>query len=226
MPDPAPSVPGTYGAIGSRGDAPDGADRPIEDNARPQPGVEQTSRPGGDFNRAGGPPLVSRPAGAGVASPPAGAVRAVPAGRPPTGWPPGGDESTRRGRRQVELVRGRRSRRIVRRIDTWTVLKVSAVFYLCAWLIVLVAVILLWFLASAFGSIHDIEKSIRTLFDYSSYKLHASAVFYYTAAGGFLLAVLGTLVNTLIAVLYNLISDVAGGLQVIVLAEDERFPDV
>jgi hypothetical protein len=132
----------------------------------------------------------------------------------------------RRGRRQVEVVRGRRSRRIVRRVDTWTVLKVSAVFYLCAWLIVLVAVVLLWIIASAFGSIHDIEKSIRTLFDYNSYRLHAGAVFFYTAVGGLLLALIGTLVNTLAATLYNLISDVAGGLQVIVLAEDERFPDV
>ena len=131
----------------------------------------------------------------------------------------------RRGRRQVEVVRGRRSRRIVRRLDTWTVLKVSAVFYLCAWLIVLVAVVLLWIIASAVGSIHDIEKAIRTLFDYNTYRLHAGAVFFYTAAGGLLLALIGTLVNTLAAVLYNLISDVAGGLQVIVLAEDERFPD-
>lgn len=127
--------------------------------------------------------------------------------------------------KKIEVIRGRRSRRIVRRLDTWTVLKVSALFFLCAWIVLLVSTIVLWAIASAVGSITDIEKAIKSLFDYNSYHLHEGAVLLYVALGGMIIGIFGTLINTLGSLLYNLISDVVGGVQVIVLAEDEQFPD-
>lgn len=124
-------------------------------------------------------------------------------------------------RERVKVVRGRRSRRIVRRLDTWTVLKVSLVFYLCVLIVIVVSGVVLWNVAEAFGFLHSIEKSVKSLFDYTSFTLHPRPILEYTILGGAGLAVLGTLGNVLVALLYNLISDVVGGIQIVVIAEEE-----
>jgi hypothetical protein len=122
-------------------------------------------------------------------------------------------------------VQGRRSRRVVRRIDTWTVLKLSLVFYLCVVLVLLIAGVILWNVASAFNVITNVEKFIRQLFDLQTFKLRPWVILEYSALGGLVLVVLGTGINVLLTLLYNLISDVIGGVQVIVL-DDQESRDV
>jgi hypothetical protein len=109
----------------------------------------------------------------------------------------------------------------VRRVDPWTVFKVSLVFYLFVLVVVVVAGVLLWIIASALGFLHSIEKSVKVLFDYTTFTLHPGPVLEYTVAGGAALAIVGTLVNVLAALLYNLIADVVGGVQMVVVADDE-----
>src|SRR5947209_4590165 len=48
----------------------------------------------------------------------------------------------------------RRYHQTVKRVDVWSVLKVSLCFYLCALIVSLVAGIMLWLVADAFGVIH------------------------------------------------------------------------
>jgi hypothetical protein len=128
----------------------------------------------------------------------------------------------RRWRRQkVRVVHSTSSRRLVRRVDTWTVFKVSLFFYLLGLAIVIVAGVILWNVASTFGTIASIQKSVRSLFDLTNFVLKPVPLLEYTAAGGGVLALLGTIVNTVAALLYNLISDVAGGVQVVVVTEPD-----
>ncbi len=110
---------------------------------------------------------------------------------------------------------------MVRRIDVWTVLKLSFLFYLCVLLVVLIAGIVLWNIASAFNVIASVQKFVRSLFDLQTFVLRPMVVLEAGAAGGAVLALLGTGANVLAAVLYNLISDVVGGVQLIVLEEAE-----
>lgn len=127
----------------------------------------------------------------------------------------------RRPRQKVRVVRGVRSRRLVRRIDVWTVLKVSFIFYLLALVVLVVAGIIVWNVAVAFGFITTIEKSVRTLFSLKSFTLHPGPTLaYFTAIGG-VLSIVGVIVNVLAAVTYNLISDVVGGVQVVVVTETD-----
>ncbi|MGI8850046.1 MAG: DUF3566 domain-containing protein [Acidimicrobiales bacterium] len=109
----------------------------------------------------------------------------------------------------------------MRHVDTWSVCKVSAIFYLIAVAVLVVASLLLWTLADVFGIIHSIERSVRTLFDLATFKLRPVAVIGYTAVGGTVLALVGTGFNVLAALTYNLISDVIGGVQIIVVGEPE-----
>ena len=124
-------------------------------------------------------------------------------------------------RRKVTVLRSRTNRRLVRRIDTWTVFKVSFIFYVLLLAIVLVAGVATWSVAQHLGFIGDIQKSVRSLADDKTFVFHGDVALRYAAAGGGVLALLGTLFNTVAAMLYNLISDVVGGLQVIVVTQPD-----
>jgi hypothetical protein len=124
-------------------------------------------------------------------------------------------------RRKVTVLRSRANRRLVRRIDTWTVFKVSFVFYLLMLVIVLVAGTVSWNVAEHLGFVNDIQKSVRSLADDKKFVFRGRAALRYSAAGGAVLGLLGTLFNTVAAMLYNLLSDVIGGLQVIVVTEPD-----
>jgi hypothetical protein len=124
-------------------------------------------------------------------------------------------------RRKVTVVRGRSSRRLVRRLDTWSVFKVSFIFYLLAFLIVLVAGLVTWRVAIQVGFVTDIQKAVRSLFDDRKFILHGNVVFKYGTIGGAVLVVVLTILNVVAAMLYNLISDIFGGVQVIVVSEPD-----
>jgi hypothetical protein len=122
------------------------------------------------------------------------------------------------------VVVGRRTRRVVRKVDVWTVLKVSFLFYLCVFLVLMVAGVILWNVAQAFNVIHSVEKFIRSIFDLQKFTFRPSVVLQSSALGGAIIVLLGTGANVLAALLYNLISDVVGGVQFIVL-EDTTTPE-
>lgn len=149
---------------------------------------------------------------------------ATPGGAPqlPVGRaapPRDGRVSRPRPSRGPRVVQGRRTRRVVRKIDVWTVLKMSLLFYLCVLLVMLIAGIVLWNIADAFNIIHSVEKFIRSIFDLAKFTFHPAVVLQSAALGGLILVVMATGANVLIALLYNLISDVVGGVQFIVLEE-------
>jgi hypothetical protein len=123
------------------------------------------------------------------------------------------------GRRKV--VRDVRSRRVVRRVDVWSVFKVSFIFYLCVLVVLLVAGIVLWNVAEAFGVVTTVEKLVRSLFALTSFQLHPLVALMWSAAVIGALCFIGMLFNILAAVLYNLISDVIGGIQVTVVDDQE-----
>jgi Transmembrane domain of unknown function (DUF3566) len=122
-----------------------------------------------------------------------------------------GRDRRRRSRRGVERIR---SRVTIRHVDVSTVARVSLVFYFLVAIAVVVASVLLWYAANAFGSLTSIEKSVRTLFDLRTFTLHVGRVAEYTAAGGLVLALVGTLFNVLAALTYNLICDIVGGFRI------------
>ncbi|MEY2566609.1 MAG: hypothetical protein QOE35_1138 [Actinomycetota bacterium] len=112
-------------------------------------------------------------------------------------------------------------RRVVRRVDTWTVLRFSALFYASLLIVFVVAGVLLWAVASITGAVGNIETFIKQLFALDSFHFVAIDLLLGTVLGGAVLVVLGTGLNLLMAVLYNLISDVVGGIEITVLEEDQ-----
>jgi energy-converting hydrogenase Eha subunit A len=108
---------------------------------------------------------------------------------------------------------------VVRRVNAVSVLKVSTVFYFGVLVVMLIAGAVLWNVAAALGVIDDLDKAIRSLFALSTFKLHPLVALGWTAVIGGALCFLGVLVNVFVAIMYNLISDMVGGVQVTVTAD-------
>lgn len=114
-----------------------------------------------------------------------------------------------------------RTRQVVRHVETWSVLRVSFLFYFLGMVVTLLAGVALWNVASALGTITSIDKSMKTLFDLKTFTLRPAPVLAYSVAAGVVLVVVGTLVNVMIAVVFNLISDVTGGLAVRIVSRPD-----
>ena len=196
----------------------------------PQPAVGGTSSDAGGGNpartadpRRGAEPARTRSDPSSRSAGPAPTQRQVVVAGPNGGLPVGpgsGRQAPRRGEdRRPRVVQGRRTRRVVRKIDVWTVLKMSLLFYLCVLLVFLVAGVVLWNIAQYFDVINSVDKFIKSLFDLSSFTFRPSVVLQSSVLGGGVLVLLGTGANVMAALIYNLISDVVGGVQFIVLEE-------
>tara|TARA_B100000927_G_scaffold193469_1_gene156053 strand:+ start:2495 stop:3085 length:591 start_codon:yes stop_codon:yes gene_type:complete len=120
------------------------------------------------------------------------------------------------------MVRVNRVRRIIRKVDPWTVLKVSFVFNFIISLTIVLGFSILWVLLVNAGvpqGLEEIARRLALLDDNASLvgnveSLFSSVLFFATV---YLLT--QTAITTLGAFFYNLISDLVGGIEVIVLEE-------
>lgn len=127
---------------------------------------------------------------------------------------------TPREYRRAVRLQARKVRRVVRHIEPWSVLKISLIFYLCLWVIAMLAGVMLWSIAVGSGTVDDTESFIEELFALQEFKFNASQIFRGLAVGGLVLVVAGTFFNVLLCVLFNLISDLTGGMRVTVIEEE------
>ena len=111
---------------------------------------------------------------------------------------------------------------MVRRIEPWTVFRVSLVFYAALLVMWLVAGSLLWLVATAGGVIDNTESVIEELFALETFRFEPGVILRSSLLGGVVLALVGTGANVVLAVLYNLIVEVAGGIEVVFV--DEQPP--
>jgi hypothetical protein len=115
-----------------------------------------------------------------------------------------------------------RVRRIIRKIDAWTVFKVSAVIWAVAALAMVLGLVMFWAVLSA-AEIPDRITTFLidiTLLSEGSDPFGDNDSFLRLAIfGSIALSVLGCGVTTLLAVMYNLVADVVGGIEIVVLEE-------
>ncbi|HEY3981204.1 MAG TPA: DUF3566 domain-containing protein [Streptosporangiaceae bacterium] len=154
------------------------------------------------------PPVPSRPAQPsrpGKARRPQGGSTAP---RPGAGQAPGGAST-----RKAQLT--------VSRIEPWSVMKFSFMISLVGWVILFVAVAIMYFVLSKLGVFHSIENTVGLV---TASKAHsgtnaaswfaASRVLGYTMLVGAVNVILITALATVGAVLYNLVTMLAGGIEV------------
>src|SRR4051812_49717731 len=150
-----------------------------------------------------GPPVApppARPASAPSPPPPAASALSV-----------GTSASTRKG--------GRRARLTLKRIDPWSMLKFSFVYSLAGLVVLLVAVVALYGIVDAMGVIGSIQTFLRDVEGSKNGSgvadwLSFGRVFSIALVVGLINVVLFTAFATLTAFIYNVCTDLVGGVEV------------
>jgi len=119
-------------------------------------------------------------------------------------------------RRRLGRLRARKVRRILRHVEVWSVLKVSVVFYFCLWLVLLVSGAVVWKVATQAGLIDNVENFLQES-GFDEVNIDGETMFRAWATGGFIMVFASTGFTVLVAVLFNLISDLMGGVRFTVI---------
>jgi hypothetical protein len=108
---------------------------------------------------------------------------------------------------------------VIREIDPWSAFRVGIVFHGVLYLMALIALVLLWSVASATGTIDNIERFLES-FGWESFQFNGFQLFFNTMFLGLFVVVLLTAIWVLCATVFNLITDLVGGIRVSVLEEE------
>ncbi|MCU1387672.1 MAG: hypothetical protein JWL72_1010 [Ilumatobacteraceae bacterium] len=128
----------------------------------------------------------------------------------------------RRGRPRV-----RRVTRVVRHVDPWSVFKVALCFSLVLYGVCLTAGVLLWNVAYTTGTIDNVQRFFES-FGWDTFRFKGGELFHNAWIAGLFAALGLTGMIVLTATLFNLITDLVGGIRITVLEEEvvERAPVV
>jgi hypothetical protein len=128
--------------------------------------------------------------------------------------PPSAGRSTPPPSRRSQKAQRRHARVVIRKVAPWSVFRMSVVFYLCLMLVLLGAGMILYGTLGAMGALDSTTRLIRDLFADQTFVINGRWLFTRGLAIGLLMVVVWSLINVFIAFLYNLISDLVGGIEV------------
>ncbi len=137
---------------------------------------------------------------------------------------PGTRAPKKERRRRVassKQVYERRYVQTIRSVDLWSVLKVAICFYLCALIVLLVAGMMLWWIASAAGVVGNVEKFVGDLVDNKDFHFLSWQVLRASTLIGLVIVCILTVLSVLAAAFYNLFSELLGGVEVTVVEQEE-----
>lgn len=182
---------------------------PAQEPARSQP----VNRLDGPRTPPAGVPVA--PTAAPAAAPRSSAAPAVPRSRDRDA---GGDrdaERTSGGRR------GRRVTRVIRRIELWSVLKLSIVLLFCLYLAVLLALVAIWNIAYGTGQIERLQSFLSDV-GLHDWRFYGDRMFRAAMAIGAVGVLAGSILSVLVAGLVNVVSEITGGIRFSVIEEEPR----
>ncbi len=107
-----------------------------------------------------------------------------------------------------------RVRVVVRRVEPWSVLKFSLLFYFCIMLIFLFGMIILYWVLGAIGVLDSLASFIGGLYGDDAFRFNGGWIFSWLFVLGLIGVVAWSLINVCVAFLYNLVSDIVGGVQI------------
>lgn len=139
---------------------------------------------------------------------------ATEAAAPATTGGAGEAEAPSRSGRRPRRSRSRQARVVIRKLGPWSVLKISLVFYFCMMMVLLLAFAILYSVLGAMGSLDALTRLARDLFGDESFRIQGDWIFTRLTVIGLVMVVVWSFVNLVVVFLYNLISDVIGGIEV------------
>ena len=113
----------------------------------------------------------------------------------------------------------RRVTRVVRHVDTWSVFKVALVFNIFLYIVCLTAGVLLWQVAYTTGTVDNIENFFLET-GWKTFELKGGEIYHQAWIAGLFVSAGLTGLAVLMATMFNLITDLVGGIRVSVLEEE------
>jgi Transmembrane domain of unknown function (DUF3566) len=142
--------------------------------------------------------------------------------------PPVPARGDRSERMRLADTRPRRTRVMIRRVGVWSVFKFSLIFYACVMAVLWLALLLIYLVLQAGGVMDTISEWLGKLSTntqgtkgYVPVQINGGKIFTALFLAMALLAVVWAVINTFAALMYNLISDLVGGID-ITLSEKRR----
>ncbi|MFW2382616.1 MAG: DUF3566 domain-containing protein [Acidimicrobiales bacterium] len=122
-------------------------------------------------------------------------------------------------------LKARKVRRVVRHVDPWSVLRFSILFHIVLFGALLLSGVLVWNAAELAGVVENLENLIAELGSYEEYVIDETAVFRAALVGAAMMTLASSVLLVLLSVVFNLISDLTGGIRFTVI-EEERVRTV
>ncbi len=126
--------------------------------------------------------------------------------------------------RAARRLQARKVGRLVRHIDLWSLLKVVLLFYLCLLMVGAVAGALVWRVLTRAGTIGSIEGFVEQIFVLDSFRFDGGEIFRIGLLGGLVGVLVLSLLTVLAGMLFNLISDLTGGVRLSVVELESARP--
>lgn len=114
-------------------------------------------------------------------------------------------------------------RRIIRHVDPWSMFKVAFILLVCAYVVGMIASVIVWSVAVGSGTIAKIESFIGQTTG-NDFRIDGHFLFRFTGLLGLVVTVAmsaGALVGS---IAFNLVSDLVGGVWVTVIEEETARP--
>lgn len=108
---------------------------------------------------------------------------------------------------------------MLRHIDPWSAFKVALLFSAVAYVVCLSAGVLLWRVADSTGTIANVERWF-TQFGWETFEFKGGEIYHNAWIIGLFAAVALTGAAVLVVTLFNLVSDIVGGIRMSVLEEE------
>lgn len=117
-------------------------------------------------------------------------------------------------RRAAGRTEARSAKVVLRKVGPWSVLKFSLLFYFCLMLVIVFALVILYAILGAIGALDSVTRLTRDLFADQSFEINGGWLLSRVIVIGLVMVVVWSLINLFVAFLYNLISEVVGGIEV------------
>ncbi|HYH28722.1 MAG TPA: DUF3566 domain-containing protein [Actinomycetota bacterium] len=121
---------------------------------------------------------------------------------------------TKPATKKPKAASARRIRVSVRKISPWSVLRISLVFYFCLMLVILFGLGILYVMLNSIGVLDSIAELLGSVgFGDGTFEFNAGSIFRTLFLIGFITVIVGSVFTAFLAFLYNLISDLVGGIE-------------
>lgn len=113
-----------------------------------------------------------------------------------------------------------RRRYEVRRIDIWSVVRITLLFNVALLVILVIAGVVIWLVAAALGAISGLEEFLGSLLSAKNFRFASVQILEGFVLVGLVMVAITTIMSTVAALIYNVFAEWTGGIEVVLVEED------